>query len=91
MHSGLPLLEFILRNATKISEKDISTIFRSIFEAVQYALEKGLSHLDLRQDNILVEENDFRNDAFRVKILNYGQSPSMSLKDVVKRRGFLHL
>jgi len=70
----------IISNQGKMSEIIARTIFHQLVEAVEYLHKNDLAHLDLKLDNILV------NQEFQIKVCDFDLSQSLDSK-ILKARG----
>jgi len=78
------LMDYLLTK-DRLPEEDCRTIFREVCKAVQYCHSKGIAHLDMKSDNILLKVNQF-GEIESIKICDFGfaycwdvNSPNSSL------------
>ena len=51
-----PELAHFLLGKTKLPEKEVATIIRSLLECLSYLKDKGVCHRDIKTDNILYNQ-----------------------------------
>jgi len=64
------LMDYLLTK-DRLNEEDCRQIFREVCKAVHYCHSKGIAHLDLKSDNILLKVNQF-GDIESIKICDFG-------------------
>ncbi|CEJ60613.1 hypothetical protein PMG11_09182 [Penicillium brasilianum] len=64
----ITLFDRIMRNTTVLLEEQRDCIFRQIVDAIVYMHSKGAAHLDLKLNNILLE------DESEIKVIDFGNS-----------------
>jgi len=64
------LMDYLLTK-DRLSEEDCKIIFREVCKAVHYCHSKGIAHLDLKSDNILLKVNQF-GEIENIKICDFG-------------------
>jgi len=62
------LYNFLIKNKEKITDKLIRTFFRQLMEGIEYLHKIGIAHLDLKLENLLLDEN------FKLKIADFDLS-----------------
>ena len=58
----------------ELEEREIATIMHQLLEAIQYLHACGITHRDLRPENILVQKNPLTEEVTRIKIVDFGLS-----------------
>lgn len=77
--SGGDLMDFIANNGS-IDENASREIAKQILEAIKYVHSKGISHRDLKPDNIMIAQDD----PVIIKITDFGLAKSQENESIMK-------
>jgi serine/threonine protein kinase len=67
-----PSLESLIKKRKHLPEEDVRGIAIGLLEAVKYIHKKGISHRDIKPDNILVNETCWSSS--KIKLVDFGVS-----------------